>query len=96
MNTTTSSRPTRCDAWRVLPLGEWVSQGKESLHPDAETPARGRGSCPMERIAYALRRCVKPNAARPGPDTQTVVHNIASLPIAGAYNLNTLVLWYSR
>jgi hypothetical protein len=21
-----------CDAWRVLPLGEWVSQGKGSLH----------------------------------------------------------------
>jgi hypothetical protein len=21
----------RCDAWRVLPLGEWVSQGKGSL-----------------------------------------------------------------
>ena len=31
----------RCDAWRVLPLGEWVSQGKGSLRLPIQVRCRG-------------------------------------------------------
>ena len=33
----------RCDAWRVLPLGEWVNQGKGSLRLPLRVRCRNCG-----------------------------------------------------
>jgi hypothetical protein len=44
----------RCDAWRVLPLGEWVSQGKGSLRHRRFTGTASTASIePTREISHA-------------------------------------------
>ena len=49
-----------------------ISSDESAAPPTTKSPSRGRASCCVERVAYALRRRLRPRPARPKPSSASV------------------------